>query len=127
MANEPTIDGPRLIHWAIVRVEPIKYPGKPHYYFTGIGFDHPLLLDGVQILTTAIEEISEDCTWGRTQSRIYKLYDYVAREHFTEEMMVSARAIIEQEFLLEFSVDYTSIEEWRQLSLGFHSGNSAPI
>jgi len=116
MVDMSAIEGPCLLCWTIVSVKPSKYAGPSYFYFSGVGFGHPRLPSGVQFLTSSVPEIAEDCTWGRTRSRVYRLFGHLERDEFTEEIAEEVRVTLRQEFPLDFDVEYVSLEEWREVN-----------
>ncbi|HVI90911.1 MAG TPA: hypothetical protein VM659_21615 [Dongiaceae bacterium] len=111
-------NAPTLVDWAVIRTTPTEYPEHSRYHFTGVGLGHPRLSDGMQIITTEIQEIGASREWGRTKSRVYNLLRHVGRDEFTSEVASTVKDILFQELRHTFDVEWVSIEDWLRTKSG---------
>ena len=107
---------PILFEWSIIRIHPVGHPEHTRYHFTGIGYGHPRLPDLVQFITTDVEDVSEDKTWGRSTSRLYSLARQLRREEFTVGLATEIKEILLRAVRHPFDVEWISVEEWRAVA-----------
>lgn len=105
-----------LFEWSIIRIHPVGHPEHTRYRFTGIGYGHPHLPDLVQFISTDVQEVSADETWGRSRSRVYSLARHLRREEFTEELAAEIKEILLRALRHPFEVQWISVEEWRAVA-----------
>jgi hypothetical protein len=107
---------PILFEWSIIRISPADHPEHTRYHFTGIGYGHPRLPDLVQFITTDVQEVSEDQTWGRSRSRVYSLARQLRQEEFSAELATEIKEILFRALGHSFDVAWVSVEEWRAVA-----------
>jgi len=112
----PEQNNPTLVEWSIIKISLASNPEVTLFSFTGIGYGHPRLQDSFQFVTTAIQEVGEDETWGRSRSRVYNLTQPLNRREFSPELAELVREIIQQRVGRAVDVEWTSVEDWRRVT-----------